>query len=110
MELTLDLNKRYTYADNISAHDTSVIKDILTKNWFLAEKIIEEEERYLCVYNTSSNDIVLATKPINKSDYITNAGLLRGNFAKELNYLVQKGYKPINLTDAEWNTINIWFK
>jgi hypothetical protein len=55
------------------------------------------------------DDIVLATRPINKSDFITSTAQLKGMYAKELEFLVQQDYKPINLSPTEWNTIKTWF-
>jgi len=51
------------------------------------------------------DDIILVTRPTNKADYITKDKSLKGNYAKELEYLVRKNYKPKNITDTEWNTI-----
>jgi hypothetical protein len=55
------------------------------------------------------DDIILATKPIDKAKYINNNTLL-GNYAKEINYLVQRNHRPINLSDSEWEIIKSWFK
>jgi hypothetical protein len=55
------------------------------------------------------DDIVLATRPTTKSDFITATGSLKGMYAEELKFLVQQNYKPINLSITEWNTIKTWF-
>lgn len=55
------------------------------------------------------DDIILATRPFNKSDFITATGQLKGMYAEELKFLVQQNYKPINLGTTEWNTIKTWF-
>jgi hypothetical protein len=54
------------------------------------------------------DDIYLATIPT-KADVIENGNLL-GAYAEELNYLVSRNYKPINITDLEWNNIKNWLK
>ena len=57
------------------------------------------------------DDIILATRPTEKTHYIDEiTNELKGNYAKELDYLVKKDYKPINITDSEWATIKNWFK
>jgi hypothetical protein len=58
---------------------------------------------------TRGDKIVLTTKPINKADFVTITGELRGNFAQELRYLVQRNYKPNNITSGEWANICDWF-
>ncbi|MEO6904688.1 MAG: hypothetical protein ABI315_16285, partial [Bacteroidia bacterium] len=55
------------------------------------------------------DDIVLATRPINKSDFISITGELKGMYAEELKFLAQKDYKPINLSTKEWDIIKTWF-
>jgi hypothetical protein len=54
-------------------------------------------------------DIVLATRPVNQSDFITATGQLKGMYAEELKFLVQQNYKPVNLSATEWNIIKTWF-
>ncbi|MEL7004024.1 MAG: hypothetical protein AAFN93_14980, partial [Bacteroidota bacterium] len=54
------------------------------------------------------DDIYLATKPAKKSDIVDDAGNLKGAFAKELNHLVDNGYKPKNISDGEWQSIKNW--
>lgn len=56
------------------------------------------------------DDVALATIPRYKSDYITADGSFKGNYAKELDYLVKNNYKPVNVSLAQWNTIKGWFK
>ncbi len=53
--------------------------------------------------------VVLATRPIDSSDYITATGELKGMYARELKYLVEKDYKPANISVAEWTKIKSWF-
>lgn len=55
------------------------------------------------------DDIVLATRPINKNDFISATGQLKGMFAEELKFLVKQNHKPINLSSTEWNVIKTWF-
>jgi hypothetical protein len=55
------------------------------------------------------DDIVLATRPLIKEDYISSIGELKGMYAEELRYLIQNEYKPINLSDTEWSMIKTWF-
>lgn len=55
------------------------------------------------------DDINLATLPINKEevfDLVTNTP--KGAFAQELQYLVQRDYKPGNVNDADWLKIKGW--
>ncbi|SHG56607.1 hypothetical protein SAMN05444372_107100 [Flavobacterium micromati] len=52
-------------------------------------------------------DIYLATIPTKADDIIKNGQLL-GAYAEELNHIVVKNYKPINITTAEWNNIKSW--
>ena len=56
------------------------------------------------------DDIILATRPINKSDFFTLTGAFKGMYAEELNFLVQNNYKPINLSIEEWDNIKSWFE
>jgi hypothetical protein len=59
------------------------------------------------------DDIILATKPIDITKFITKEGELLGMYAEELKYLANYkvvGYKPINLTQKEWEEIVKWFK
>lgn len=53
--------------------------------------------------------IILATRPIDSSDYITATGELKGMYARELKYLVDNDYKPANISVAEWTKIKSWF-
>ena len=55
------------------------------------------------------DDIVLATRPIDKTKFISATGELKGMYAHELEYLVKQNYKPINISDAEWANIKSWF-
>ena len=56
------------------------------------------------------DDVALATIPKNPLDVFTIDGALKGNYAKELDYLVKNNYKPVNVSLAQWNTIKGWFK
>ncbi len=57
------------------------------------------------------DEIVLATRPIQKAHFIDpTTGNLIGMFAEELKFLVKQNYKPVNLSTTEWNTIKTWFK
>ena len=57
------------------------------------------------------DDIVLGTIPALKDQIINpKTGLLNGNFAKELDYLVKNNYAPVNVSPAQWETIKGWFK
>lgn len=55
-----------------------------------------------------SDDVYLATIPT-KSDEIIKDGNLLGAYAYELKHLVDREYKPINLTAAQWDLIKSWF-
>ena len=55
------------------------------------------------------DDIVLATRPLEKAQYITPTGELLGMYSQELKFLVQQNYKPTNLSVAEWNIVKTWF-
>jgi len=58
-----------------------------------------------------SDNIILATRPNEKSQFVDGiTNQLKGNYAKELDYLVKKNYKPINISDVEWIAIKNWFK
>lgn len=54
------------------------------------------------------DDIVFATKPLFKSDYIKN-NVLQGAFAYELEFLAKRNVKPSNLSFEEWVLIKSWF-
>lgn len=57
------------------------------------------------------DDIILATKPTQKLELISKTGKLQnGSFPQEIKYLVQRDFKPKNITDIEWTTIKNWFK
>ncbi|MBK8893333.1 MAG: hypothetical protein IPN64_04535 [Propionivibrio sp.] len=56
------------------------------------------------------DDIALGTIPQRFDDVLYSNGQLKGNFAKELDYLVKNNYKPVNITSAQWETIKGWFK
>ena len=57
------------------------------------------------------DDVALGTIPGVKKDVIElETGALKGNFAKELDYLVRNDYKPVNVSPAQWETIKGWFK
>jgi hypothetical protein len=57
------------------------------------------------------DNIPLATVPGSKADVIREkTGELLGNYAYELQYLVQKDYKPSNISQQQWETIKGWFK
>jgi hypothetical protein len=56
------------------------------------------------------DDIALATIPQKADDVMYSNGQLKGSFAKELEYLVQKDYKPVNLSPAQWKIMKGWFK
>jgi len=84
--------------DDLATQAGDKFFDLYNKPWL--DKAIER-----------GDDIILATKPIDKSLYINEVkGTLKGNYAKELDYLVKKDYKPINISDSEWQTIKSWFK
>ncbi|NOS90692.1 MAG: hypothetical protein HOP30_02110 [Cyclobacteriaceae bacterium] len=53
------------------------------------------------------DDIYLATIPT-KADIVDAAGNLKGAYAQELNYLATKGYKPKNVSEAEFQNIKNW--
>lgn len=54
---------------------------------------------------------MLGTIPALKDQIINpKTGLLNGNFAKELDYLVKNNYAPVNVSPAQWETIKGWFK
>lgn len=55
------------------------------------------------------DDIALATSP-SKTDIFRKNGELNGSFAKELRYLVEHNYKPVNVSAEKWNEIKGWFK
>ena len=55
------------------------------------------------------DDIALATSP-SKTDIFRKNGELNGSFAKELQYLVEHNYKPVNVSAEKWNEIKGWFK
>lgn len=57
-----------------------------------------------------NEDIIIATKHKSKSDVIDASGNLKGMYAHELKYLSQNNYKPINVSESEWETIKAWFK
>ena len=57
-----------------------------------------------------NDDILLTTKPIDKSDYFYPNGELIGSYAYELKFLVQNNYKPLNLNNEEWAIIKTWFQ
>lgn len=57
------------------------------------------------------DDIVLTTRPVSKADYIDPVtGGLKGMYAKELKTIVQENYKPVNLSNTEWNMVKSWFQ
>lgn len=53
------------------------------------------------------DDIYLATIPTKADDIIKNGKLL-GAYAEELNYLVNKNYKPKNISEQQWINIKNW--
>ena len=80
--------------------------------------MIQAGKRFFELYNAPwldasikrGDDIILATKPVDKSKYINlESGETLGNYADELKYLVEKNYKPVNLSDSEWKIIKNWF-
>ena len=54
------------------------------------------------------DDIYLATIPKQASEIIDDAGNLKGAFAEELDHLVSRNHKPINLADDDWFEIRKW--
>jgi hypothetical protein len=56
------------------------------------------------------DNIPLATIPKKIDDVMTSNGELKGNFAYELKYLVENNYKPSNITQQQWESIQGWFK
>ncbi|MDT7515370.1 hypothetical protein [Rhodoferax mekongensis] len=55
--------------------------------------------------------MALATVPKQMKDIIVpETGELKGMFAREIEYLVKNNYKPINVSNAQWETIKGWFK
>src|SRR5690606_18019378 len=54
------------------------------------------------------DEIHLATIPTKKGDIVDDSGKLIGSYAEELNHLANKGYKPSNVTDKEWDDILEW--
>ena len=50
------------------------------------------------------DDIYLATNLTNANDIIKK-GRLMGSYAEELNHLAIKNYKPVDITETEWNNI-----
>ncbi|SEE56461.1 Fibronectin type III domain-containing protein [Tenacibaculum sp. MAR_2010_89] len=56
------------------------------------------------------DDIILATKPTKKTDLIDASGNLKGAFSQELKFLVDKNYKPKNISLNDWNKYKNWFK
>jgi hypothetical protein len=56
------------------------------------------------------DDSALATVPLQIDDVVSSTGALKGNFAKELDYLVKHNYKPSNVTTQQWNSIRSWLK
>lgn len=57
------------------------------------------------------DDILLATIPMDISDLtIETTGELKGMYAHELKYLVEKKYRPVNVGLTKWQVIISWFK
>jgi len=56
------------------------------------------------------DDIALGTIPKFKDDILFDNGALKGNFAKELDYLVRHNYRPVNVSPAQWEIIKGWLK
>ncbi len=56
------------------------------------------------------DDIALGTIPSKWDDVFWSNGTMKGNFAKELDYLARNDYKPVNVSPAQWETIKGWFK
>lgn len=56
------------------------------------------------------DDVALATIPTKIDDVIEKTGALKGNFSKELDYLIKNNYKPVNVSSAQWATIKSWFQ
>ena len=66
---------------------------------------------FLDVAIKRGDDVALATIPASKDKIIDpKTGQMLGNYAKELSYLVQNNYKPVNVSLAQWQTIKGWFK
>lgn len=55
------------------------------------------------------DDIYLTTLPARKSEILDEGGNLLGMYAHELQYLVQRNYKPKNITIEDWEKIKTWF-
>jgi hypothetical protein len=57
------------------------------------------------------DDIALATIPKYKTDLFHEiTGNLKGNFAKEIGYLVKADIKPINISAQDWEKVKGWFQ
>lgn len=56
------------------------------------------------------DDIALATIPSRRSDLIGALGELKGMFSREIEYMIQKGITPKNVSVEKWNEIKGWFK
>ena len=57
------------------------------------------------------DDVVLATIPQTKKQIIDPVSEeLIGNYAKELDYLVRRDYRPVNVSSEKWAEIKGWFK
>ncbi|MCB2424837.1 hemagglutinin repeat-containing protein [Thalassolituus alkanivorans] len=57
------------------------------------------------------DDFALTTIPTasSKGDFVNEFGPV-GMYGKELEYLVEKQVKPVNLSDTDWNMVNEWFQ
>ncbi|MEZ8824087.1 hypothetical protein AB6E04_06975 [Vibrio amylolyticus] len=56
------------------------------------------------------DDISITTFPSNKSDLIDPiSGDLKGMYAREIEYLIDRGVKPSNVPVNEWDVIKGWF-
>jgi hypothetical protein len=86
--------------------------NFLSVDDFVAETFWEDfNEKWLKAAIEREDDIILATLPTLAADIIDPlTGDRIGIFAKELELLVSKNYKPVNLTDIEWDEVISWFQ
>ena len=73
-------------------------------------KAIQRAKPFLDAALKRGDDVALATVPKARSDIFTADGALKGNFAKEIDYLVTHNYKPVNISQSQWNAIKEWFR
>lgn len=58
------------------------------------------------------DDFALTTLPTasSKNHFIDKLGRPVGMYGKELEYLVERQVKPVNLNDKDWGMVNEWFR